>query len=141
MTRVTATEFKNNVGAFSDAAMREPVIITSHQRDRLVLISAYENDLVRIYKYSARKWGRSVAERTLKQIAEVEQWTYLSGRSRIRSSALCLLNWNRVSARRSTKLPKTRNEQIWTSVRCRDNPAIGCGLVDGVSFMFWTRPA
>ena len=33
----------------------------------------YEDDLVRIYKYSARKWGRSVAERTLKQIAEVEQ--------------------------------------------------------------------
>ena len=42
MTRVTATEFKNNVGALSDAAMREPVIITSHQRDRLVLISADE---------------------------------------------------------------------------------------------------
>ena len=32
MTRVTATEFKNNIGAFSDAAMREPVIITSHDR-------------------------------------------------------------------------------------------------------------
>ena len=42
MTRVTATEFKNNVGAFSDAAMREPVIITSHNRDRLVLLSAEE---------------------------------------------------------------------------------------------------
>jgi len=42
MTRVSATEFKNNIGAFSDAAMSEPVIITSHQRDRLVLISADE---------------------------------------------------------------------------------------------------
>ncbi|KIT14721.1 type II toxin-antitoxin system Phd/YefM family antitoxin [Jannaschia aquimarina] len=42
MTRVTATDFKNNVGAFSDAAMRKPVIITSHQRDRLVLMSADE---------------------------------------------------------------------------------------------------
>lgn len=42
MTRVTATEFKNNIGAFSDAAMSEPVIITSHDRDRLVLISAEE---------------------------------------------------------------------------------------------------
>jgi prevent-host-death family protein len=42
MTRVTATEFKNNIGAFSDAAMSEPVIITSHQRDRLVLLSADE---------------------------------------------------------------------------------------------------
>lgn len=42
MTRVTATEFKNNIGVFSDAAMREPVIITSHDRDRLVLLSAEE---------------------------------------------------------------------------------------------------
>lgn len=42
MTRVSATEFKNNIGAFSDAAMTEPVIITSHQRDRLVLMSAEE---------------------------------------------------------------------------------------------------
>ena len=42
MTRVTATDFKNNIGAFSDAAMNEPVIITSHQRDRLVLLSAEE---------------------------------------------------------------------------------------------------
>ena len=38
MTRVTATEFKNNIGAFSDAAMQAPVIITSHQRDRRVTI-------------------------------------------------------------------------------------------------------
>ncbi len=42
MNRVSATEFKNNIGAFSDAAMTEPVIITSHQRDRLVLMSAEE---------------------------------------------------------------------------------------------------
>ena len=42
MTRVSATEFKNNIGAFSDAAMNAPVIITSHQRDRLVLMSAEE---------------------------------------------------------------------------------------------------
>jgi prevent-host-death family protein len=42
MTRVTATDFKNNIGAFSDAAMSAPVIITSHQRDRLVLLSADE---------------------------------------------------------------------------------------------------
>ncbi len=42
MTRVSATEFQSNIGAFSDAALREPVIITSHQRDRLVLLSAEE---------------------------------------------------------------------------------------------------
>lgn len=42
MPRVTATDFKNNIGTFSDAAMSEPVIITSHHRDRLVLLSADE---------------------------------------------------------------------------------------------------
>lgn len=42
MTRVSATEFKNNIDTYSDAAMTEPVIITSHQRDRLVLMSADE---------------------------------------------------------------------------------------------------
>ncbi len=42
MTRVSATDFKNNIGAFSDAAMSKPVIITSRQRDRLVLMSAEE---------------------------------------------------------------------------------------------------
>jgi len=42
MTRVTATEFKNNIGAFSNVAMKEPVIVTNHQRDCLVLLSADE---------------------------------------------------------------------------------------------------
>ena len=42
MTRVTATEFKNNIDAFSDAALQKPIIITSPHRDRLVLMSADE---------------------------------------------------------------------------------------------------
>lgn len=42
MTRVSATEFKNNLGTYSDAAMSSPVIVTSHNRDRLVLLSAEE---------------------------------------------------------------------------------------------------
>jgi prevent-host-death family protein len=40
MPRITATEFQQNVGAYSDAAQREPVVITHHNRDRLVLLSA-----------------------------------------------------------------------------------------------------
>jgi len=38
MLRVTSTEFQQNVGTYSDTAIREPVIITSHNRDRLVLM-------------------------------------------------------------------------------------------------------
>ena len=40
MPRITATEFQQNVGTYSDAAQREPVVITHHNRDRLVLLSA-----------------------------------------------------------------------------------------------------
>jgi prevent-host-death family protein len=40
--RVTATEFQNAVGQFSDKALREPVTITKQGRDHLVLLSAEE---------------------------------------------------------------------------------------------------
>lgn len=40
--RVTATEFQNSVGLFSDKALREPVTITKQGRDHLVLLSADE---------------------------------------------------------------------------------------------------
>ena len=42
MRRVTSTEFQQSVGACSDDAMREPVVITSHNRDRLVLLDINE---------------------------------------------------------------------------------------------------
>ena len=40
MPHITSTEFQRNVGTYTDAAMREPVIITNHSRERLVLLSA-----------------------------------------------------------------------------------------------------
>lgn len=40
--KVTATEFQNAVGMFSDKALREPVTITKQGRDHLVLLSAEE---------------------------------------------------------------------------------------------------
>ncbi|MGO9742035.1 MAG: type II toxin-antitoxin system prevent-host-death family antitoxin [Roseiarcus sp.] len=41
-TRVSATEFQAAFGALSDKARREPVIITKHGRDSLVVMSAEE---------------------------------------------------------------------------------------------------
>lgn len=41
-TRVTASEFQQAFGALSDKARREPVIITKHGRDSLVVMSAEE---------------------------------------------------------------------------------------------------
>lgn len=36
---VSSTDFQRNVGAYTDKAMQEPLIITSHGRERLALIS------------------------------------------------------------------------------------------------------
>lgn len=41
-TRATASEFQQAFGALSDRARHEPVVITKHGRDSLVVISAEE---------------------------------------------------------------------------------------------------
>ncbi len=41
-TRVTASEFQRAFGAVSDKARDEPVVITKHGRDSLVVMSAEE---------------------------------------------------------------------------------------------------
>ena len=41
-TRVTAAEFQRTFGSLSDRALKEPVAITKHGRDHLVLLSAGE---------------------------------------------------------------------------------------------------
>lgn len=46
-TTITATEFQRNVGTYTDTAMREPVIITSHSRERLVLLAAEDYNRLR----------------------------------------------------------------------------------------------
>lgn len=42
MSRVTSTEFQRNPGLYQDMAQREPVMVTSHGRERSVMISAEE---------------------------------------------------------------------------------------------------
>lgn len=39
---VTSAEFQRNFGRYKEAAIREAVVITSHGRDSLVLLSASE---------------------------------------------------------------------------------------------------
>jgi prevent-host-death family protein len=41
-TRVTASEFQNAFGMISDKARREPVVITKHGRDSLVVMPVEE---------------------------------------------------------------------------------------------------
>jgi prevent-host-death family protein len=42
ITRVSASEFQQAFGALSDKARQEPVVITKHGRDSLVVMSADE---------------------------------------------------------------------------------------------------
>jgi prevent-host-death family protein len=42
VTKVTASEFQQAFGQLSDRARREPVVITKHGRDSLVVMSAEE---------------------------------------------------------------------------------------------------
>jgi prevent-host-death family protein len=44
--KITSTEFKNGVGRFQDAAMRQPVEITKNGRTHTVLISAEYYELL-----------------------------------------------------------------------------------------------
>jgi prevent-host-death family protein len=46
-TRVSASEFQQSFGALSDKARHEPVIITKHGRDSLVVMSAEEWERLR----------------------------------------------------------------------------------------------
>lgn len=46
-TRVTASEFQQSFGALSDKARYEPVVITRHGRDSLVVMPVEEWDRLR----------------------------------------------------------------------------------------------
>lgn len=46
-TRVTSSEFQQAFGSLSDRARREPVVITKHGRDSLVIMSAEEWERLR----------------------------------------------------------------------------------------------
>ncbi len=67
---ITATEFQRNVGEYADTAMREPVFITSHSRERLVLVAA--EDYRRLEKLDTRQafYPHELDEET---IAELEK--------------------------------------------------------------------
>lgn len=52
MTKVTAGEFQREFGRYRVSAQREPVIITNHGRDDVVLLSA--DDYARLRRYERK---------------------------------------------------------------------------------------
>ncbi|MBY0566046.1 MAG: type II toxin-antitoxin system Phd/YefM family antitoxin [Hyphomonadaceae bacterium] len=46
-TKISAAEFQNNFGRYTDAAKRAPVVVTRYGRDELVVLSATEYERMR----------------------------------------------------------------------------------------------
>ena len=55
MRRVSSTDFQQAVGTYSDAAMEKPVVITSHNRDRLVLLNVKEYERLKAIESAVNK--------------------------------------------------------------------------------------
>jgi prevent-host-death family protein len=69
MTRVTAAEFQRAFGPLSDKAAREPLTITKHGRDHLVLMAA--DEYARLKRRDRRVFA--AAELTAEEIAAFEK--------------------------------------------------------------------
>jgi len=81
-TRVTSVELHKRLGELIDRAMTEPVMVTKHNRDHVVLISAEQYAALRISSLKPRKTGSlTQEERAAAMAAQVpsrpEQKRYL----------------------------------------------------------------
>ncbi|MDI6029346.1 type II toxin-antitoxin system Phd/YefM family antitoxin [Corticibacterium sp. UT-5YL-CI-8] len=76
---VTAAEVSKNFGAYQDAAVRDPVIITKNGRPRTVLM-AYE-DFVRLSKRDRRV--QLTSKLSTAEIAEVERSAMAPGHEQL----------------------------------------------------------
>lgn len=78
MVRVSAAEFQKQFGAYSEQAQREPVTITKHGRDSLVLLSSETYELMKEAYYGPKAYLVSEApEEFVKALdmAKAPEWT------------------------------------------------------------------
>jgi prevent-host-death family protein len=77
MVRVTAAQLQKQFGAYSEQAQREPVTITRHGRDSLVLLSASDYERLKSFdtreSYSVYDLPDDLAEAILN--AKAPEWT------------------------------------------------------------------
>jgi prevent-host-death family protein len=77
MVRVTAGELQKQFGTYSEAAQREPVTITKHGRDSLVLVSSETFEkMSQVYfapkHYYSSELPDDVVEEIERQVRELE---------------------------------------------------------------------
>ena len=71
MLTITAAEFKKQFGRYREAAQREPVAITSHGRESVILLSAAEYARLLEQERQAGDWSseEEIISRKYKEIA------------------------------------------------------------------------
>ncbi len=69
--RVTTADFVKNFGQMADKALTEPVTITKHGRDRLVMVSATEYERLKRRDRQAMR-SEDLPEQVLASIAEAD---------------------------------------------------------------------
>ena len=75
-TTVSSGEFLKSYGRISETALREPVSITSHGRERLVLLSAEEYRRLRQNDRQAlRPWELSDEDLEALRTSDAPEWT------------------------------------------------------------------
>lgn len=71
MAKVTSAEFQNAFGRYREVAQREPVIVTHHGRDSLVVLAADEYQRLRQQDRQAL-YAWELSDNDLKAVAEAE---------------------------------------------------------------------
>jgi PHD/YefM family antitoxin component YafN of YafNO toxin-antitoxin module len=69
-TRVTSSEFQKGYGRYSSLAKREPVTITNHGRDELVILDADEYDRLRQLDTRVAMPVEALSEADLKRLEQ-----------------------------------------------------------------------
>ncbi len=71
MIKVTSSQFIRNIGQYQDRAQREPVIVTKHDREHAVLLSADEYRRLRKRARIARR-TEELSEAEIAEIGRAE---------------------------------------------------------------------
>ena len=77
MAKVTSAQLQKQFGTYSEIAQREPVTITNHGRDSLVLLSAAAYARLKSFGHALVGHYRTIEAQTLtafqRQLAEIEK--------------------------------------------------------------------
>lgn len=76
---ISSTDFQRNVGLYTDKATQEPVVITTHGRDRLVLISIADYNRLKMLDNREALKSEDVPDDLIQDLEETIEKSRTSG--------------------------------------------------------------